>query len=131
MLDESGPSPFTYVILRLVPNLERGERLNLGVVVFCRQRRFLGARVTVDAARVRALCDAPTPAELADHLAAVIAVAEGGPAAGPLAALDQSDRFGWLAAPSSTVVQPSAVHTGLSDDPEATLDTLYVRLIAA
>jgi hypothetical protein len=68
--------------------------------------------------------------ELREHLAALVRVAEGAPGAGPIAALPPSERFGWLAAPSSTIVQASEVHTGLSDDPAATLDALFARLVA-
>ncbi len=123
-------SPFSYLILRAVPSVERGERLNVGVVLFCRQRGFLGARVTVDEARLAALGGEPVDMRrLADHLAALVRVAEGAPDAGAVAALDPSERFGWLAAPSSTIVQPSRVHTGLCDDPERMLAALHARLV--
>jgi hypothetical protein len=129
--------PFSYCILRVVPSLERGERLNVGVVLFCRQRRFLGARVALDCERLAAFAGsrAGEPGigcrEVADHLDGMLAVAEGRANAGAIAALDASDRFGWLAAPSSTVVQPSAVHTGLCDDPVAMLDALHARLVVS
>jgi Protein of unknown function (DUF3037) len=123
-------SPFAYLVLRVVPSVERGERLNVGVVVFCRQRRFLGVRVHLDEARLAALDPQLDVRELADHLAGLVRVAEGAPGAGPIAALDQSDRFGWLAAPSSTIVQPSEVHTGLCEDPARTLQELHARLVA-
>jgi hypothetical protein len=122
-------TPFAYLILRAVPSLERGECLNIGVVVFCRQRGFLGARVALDRARLRALDSELDLDELADHLDGLVAVAEGAPGAGPIAALPQSERFGWLAAPSSTIVQPSDVHTGLCDAPGSTLETLFARLV--
>jgi hypothetical protein len=126
---ESSGSPFSYLILRLVPSVERGECLNAGVVLFCRQRGFLGIRVAVDPERLRALAPDLPVAEVEEHLAALVRVAEGAPDAGPIAALPQSERFGWLAAPSSTIVQPSAVHTGLSGDPAVTLDALFRRLV--
>ena len=129
-MPEQPPSPFAYAILRLVPSVERGERLNVGVVLFCRQRGFLGARVAVDVDRVRALAPDIECEPLAAHLRGLAAVAEGDPSAGPIAAMDQSDRFGWLAAPSSTIVQPSEVHTGLCEDPDVTLDALFERLVA-
>lgn len=128
-MPESSGSPFSYLILRLVPSVERGECLNAGVVLFCRQRGFLGIRVAVDPQRLRALAPDLPLAEVEEHLAALVRVAEGAPDAGPIAALPQSERFGWLAAPSSTIVQPSAVHTGLSGDPEVTLDALFARLV--
>jgi Protein of unknown function (DUF3037) len=128
---------FAYVILRIVPSVERGERINAGVVLFCRQRRFLGVRWELDRERLAALgcADGSRAAELEceldGHLRALARVAEGDAGAGPIAALDQSDRFGWLAAPSSTVVQPSEVHTGLCVDPLLTLEALFARLVAA
>jgi hypothetical protein len=123
-------SPFSYTILRVVPSVERGECLNVGVVLFCRQLRFLGARVAVDEARLRMLGEQVPVADLRAHLEALVRVAEGAADAGPIAGLDQSERFGWLAAPSSTIVQPSEVHTGLCEDPRATLDGLFERVVA-
>jgi Protein of unknown function (DUF3037) len=122
-------TPFTYTILRVVPSVERGEQLNVGVVLFCRQRGFLGARVGLDPDRLSALAPGLDLGAVAAHLAGLVRVAEGNPAAGAIATLPESERFGWLAAPSSTVIQASPVHTGLSDDPEATLDGLFARLV--
>ena len=100
------------------------------MIVFCRTRRFLAARIARDCDRVRLL----TPnAELADvpaYLDAICRVAAGDPGAGPIAALPPSERFGWLTAPSSTTVQTSEVHSGLSEDPQRTLDHLFERLVA-
>ncbi len=128
-MPESAPSPFAYLILRVVPSVERGERLNVGVVLFCRQLGFLGARVGLDHGRLTALSPELGVPELADHLDALVRVSDGAPGAGPIAVLAPSERFGWLAAPSSTIVQPSEVHTGLCCDPAATLDALYERLV--
>jgi hypothetical protein len=126
---EPDARPFTYLILRVVPSVERGERLNVGVILFCRQRDFLGARVALDERRLTALAPDLPVAEIRDHLVALVRVAEGAADAGPIAALPASERFGWLAAPSSTILQASEVHTGLSRDPEATLDALFRRLV--
>jgi len=126
----SSRSPFSYLMLRAVPSVERGECVNVGVVLFCRQRGFLGARVTIDGTRLAALGDEGIDVpQLEEHLIALVRVAEGAPGAGPVAALEPSERFGWLAAPSSTIVQPSEVHTGLCDDPERMLDALHARLV--
>ncbi|HWE12378.1 MAG TPA: DUF3037 domain-containing protein [Solirubrobacteraceae bacterium] len=125
----SAASPFSYLILRVVPSVERGECFNVGVVLFCRQKGFLGGRVALDRGLLAALAPDVPPVEVEEHLAALIRVAEGAPDAGPIAALPQSERFGWLAAPSSTIVQPSPVHTGLSADPAETLDGLLHRLV--
>jgi hypothetical protein len=126
-----GRSAFQYTILRVVPRVERGERMNVGVVVHCSQRRYLGARVELDAARLAGLAPGLDPATVRPHLDAVLAVVEGDPAGGPLSELSESERFGWAAAPSSTMIQPSHVHTGLTEDPEATLDHLFASLVQA
>ena len=123
--------PFAYTILRLVPRIDRGECINVGVVVFCRQHHFLAARFELDASRLRALSPDLDIADVGPHLGAIEAVLRGDRAAGPLAALDQSDRFGWVAARSSTVIQASEVHTGITDDPAATLERLFARLVAS
>ncbi len=122
-------SPFAYAILRVVPRIERGERFNAGVVVFCRQRGFLGAKVRLDERRLAALAPGDPPTDVRAHLEALASVAAGDPDAGAIAALPPSERFGWLVAPSSTIIQPSRVHTGLTDDPEATLDALFAELV--
>jgi DUF3037 family protein len=121
--------PFQYALIRVVPRIDRGEFLNAGVVLFCRTRRFLGARVGLDADRLAALAPGSDPAGLQPHLDAIVAVAAGDPDAGPIAALPPSERFGWLVAPSSTVIQPSPVHTGMCEDPEATLEHLFATLV--
>jgi hypothetical protein len=120
---------FSYALLQVVPRIERGERFNAGVVLYCRRARFLGARVQLDERKLAALDPEADAAELARHLEALAAVAAGtGDHA--VARLEQSERFHWLAAPSSTSVQPSPVHTGLTEDPAATLDRLFATLVA-
>ena len=125
-----GPAEFQYTILRLVPDVGRGERINVGVVLFCRQHDYLAARFQLDAARLRALAPSLDPAAVEPHLRALCAVAAGDAAGGAVARLPASDRFGWLAAPSSTIIQPSAIHTGVTDDPQATLQRLFATLVA-
>jgi hypothetical protein len=124
------PKPFAYAIIRVVPRVERGERLNAGVVLHSRQHRYLAARIGLDPARLRAIAPDLDPASVRAHLEAIERIAAGDPAAGPIAALDPSERFGWIVAPSSTMIQPSRVHTGLTDDPAATLEKLYRELVA-
>ncbi len=123
-------APFAYAILRVVPRVERGERLNVAVVVFCRQRDFLDVRAGVDERRLAALAPDLDLRALRASLEAIRAVLCGDPAGGALAALSPSDRFGWAVAPASTIIQPSPVHTGLTDDPTATLDRLFDTLVA-
>ena len=128
-MPEPAPSAFSYAILRVVPRVERGERFNAGVVLFCRQRDFLGVKVGLDERRLAALAPDVSAEEVRDHLDALVRVAAGSPEGGAIAELPPSERFGWLVAPSSTIVQPSEVHTGLSDDPAATLEELYAELV--
>jgi hypothetical protein len=123
------PSPFQYAIVRVVPDVERGECLNAGVVLYCRQRRFLAARTELDEERVRTLAPDADLDAVRGHLDAMCRIADGDPAAGPIAALPASERFHWLVAPSSTIIQCSPVHTGLSEDPAAELDHLMARLV--
>ncbi|MGA2926449.1 MAG: DUF3037 domain-containing protein [Solirubrobacteraceae bacterium] len=123
-------SAFQYAILRLVPREDRGECINVGVVVFCPQRRFLAAQIELDEQRLAALAPQLDPATVREALDAVDAVLAGDPVAGPLAALSPSERFGWVAAASSTMIQPSDVHTGLTDDPQRTLEHLFASLVA-
>jgi hypothetical protein len=129
-MPDGRPSAFSYAIVRVVPRVERGEGFNAGVVLFCRQLDFLAARVSLDERRLAALAPTLSPAAILPHLEAIVKVAEGAPDAGPIAALAASERFGWLAAPASTIIQLSPVHTGLTDDPRATLDQLFVELVS-
>jgi hypothetical protein len=124
-------TPFAYAILRAVPSVERGEQLNVGVVVFCRQRDFLDMRTEVDERRLAALAPGLDLGGVRASLDAIRAVVCGESAGGALAQLPASERFGWVVAPSSTVIQPSKVHTGLTQDPAATLGHLFGTLVRA
>lgn len=122
--------PFEYTIIRVVPRVERGEAFNAGIVLHSRAGRFLGARTQLDRALLVAMspdCDAEA---ISDHLAAVERIAAGDHRAGPIAALSAPERWHWLASPSSTVIQPSEIHTGLTADPAATLEHLFRTLVA-
>ena len=121
--------PFEYAIVRLVPRVERGESMNAGIVLLSRRRRFLGARTSLSVARLRALAPDCDPGDVRPHLEAVERIAAGDPSAGPIAGLSAPERFHWLVSPSSTIVQPSPVHTGLTDDPAATLEHLFRTLV--
>jgi len=128
-MPEPPRSPFAYAILRVVPRIERGERFNVGVVMFCRQRDFLAAKVALDPTRLQALAPELDPTEVRGHLEALVRVAAGDPQGGPIAELPPSERFGWIVAPSSTVLQCSEVHTGLTEDPARTLSQLFDELV--
>jgi DUF3037 family protein len=121
--------PFEYAVLKVIPRVERGEFINAGVVLYCQADRFLGARIHLDADRLRALDPAADLDAVRAHLEAARSVCAGGPEAGAVGRLPLRERFGWLVAPRSTVVQPSEVHTGLTEDPEAELERLLRRMV--
>jgi hypothetical protein len=126
----TGDSPFSYAIYRVVPHVERGERINVGVVLFSRPVDFLAARTSLDEARLAALWPGADAESIRAHLDAIERIARGDLDAGPIAALDTTARFHWLVAPSSTIIQPSAVHTGMCGEPDAELDALFASLVA-
>ena len=117
-------SPYQYAIVRVVPRVERGEFLNAGIVLLCRSRAYIGAAVALDVTRLAALAPEADVAAIRAHLAAIERVAAGHPAGGPIARLSIAERFHWLVAPASTVIQASPVHAGLTDDPAAELERL-------
>ncbi len=124
-----GGSPFSYAVYRLVPQVERGERINVGVVVFCRPLQFLAARTGFDEGRALALWPELDVELVRAHLDALERIAAGEASAGPIGALDATARFHWLVAPASTIIQPSRVHTGLCGEPDAELEQLYRELV--
>ena len=128
-MPEPPRNAFQYAIVRVLPSVERGECLNVGVVLLCRPRRFLGARIGLDEMRLAAFAPGLDPASIRPHLDAIERVAAGDPSAGPIARLGQAERFHWLVAPSSTIIQPSDVHSGLCDDPAVELDHLMATLV--
>lgn len=120
---------FDYAVLRVVPRVERGERVNVGVVLFCRARGFLEARFEPDERRLLALWPALDLEAVRGHLDFVRRVCAGDAACGYVAGLPQAERFGWVVSPASTLVQPSRVHAGLCADPAAALDRLLAALV--
>jgi hypothetical protein len=124
-------SLFQYALLRVVPRVERGEFINAGVVLYCQDAGFLDARVHLDPERLRALGPNLDPEAIRAHLEVARLVCEGGPEAGAVGLLPPGQRFGWLVAPRSTVVQPSPVHTGFADDPEEAIEHLLRVMVRA
>ena len=120
---------YSYAIVRIVPRVERGEFLNVGVVLFARTRRFLAARVEPDFARLHSLAPEVDDGLLLAHLHAFVAIGAGVPEGGPIAALPPSERFHWLTAPRSTIIQTSPVHVGCCADPAATREDLLTTLV--
>jgi hypothetical protein len=121
---------FQYAVVRVVPRIERGECLNAGVILYCRRLAFLGAKTGLDEAALAALAPGCDPDEVRAQLETLERVAAGAEDGGPIAGLDPSERFHWLTAPSSTIVQSSAVHTGLTSDPAGELEHLFESLVS-
>ncbi|MCA1647643.1 MAG: DUF3037 domain-containing protein [Chloroflexi bacterium] len=125
---------YSYAIIRVVPRVERGEFMNVGVVLFAREQGFLGAHIEPDAARLRHLARELDIAAVERHLATFQAITDGVPAGGPIADLPPPERFHWLVAPRSTMIQTSPVHVGRSQDPSAALEDLvreFVRPVSS
>lgn len=120
---------FDYAVIRLTPRIERGESINVGVVLFCRTKRFLAAPTHCDVARLQALDATCDIASIQEHLAVFTAVAQGSTAAGPIATLPIAERFHWLVAPRSTIIATGPVHCGLCDDPQVVVTQLLHKLV--
>jgi len=118
------PASFDYAVLRVVPRVEREEFINAAVVVFCLEKRYLDARVALNADRLRALWPDADLDLIRQHLNAIPRICAGDPSAGPIARLSQRERFHWLTSPRSTILQPGPVHTGVCDETGNLLDRL-------
>lgn len=121
---------FDYAVIRVVPRVERAEFVNAGVILFCSEADFLAARVALPRERLLALFPGADPDLVQGHLDAIPRIAAGGEGSGPIGRLSRRERWHWLVAPRSTVIQVSPVHTGLCDDPAAALDKLFEKLVA-
>jgi hypothetical protein len=117
---------FEYAVLRVVPRVERGELLNAGVMLYCRQLDYLAIRVELDLARLTALDAGADAVEIQQALASTTESCRTASAAGRD---ERGNFFRWLAAPRSTVIQPGPVHTGLTADPEEELERLLGLLV--
>jgi hypothetical protein len=120
---------YDYAVIRVVPRVERGEFVNVGVIVSCPGQDFLEARLEPDEARLRALDPAIDLAALRAHLAPIPLICRGGDAAGPIGRLSPRERFHWLTAPRSTIIQTSAAHAGRAADPAAALERLMDTMV--
>jgi hypothetical protein len=124
-------APFAYATIRVVPRVEREEFVNVGVVLFSRPRKFLGVEARLDGDRLRALWPELDLDAIERQLDVIRLVVAGDPAGGAVAHLPAAERFGWLSAPASTILQPGPVHAGLADDPAATLRDLFADLVGS
>jgi len=121
--------PYEYAIVRLVPRVDREEFINVGVILRCASRGFLDACVELDESRVRALAPSLDLQVVKTHLDSFVAIARGGMQAGPIGQLSASERFHWLVATRSTMIQTSAVHTGRCTDPESKMQRLIEEMV--
>ncbi|MBB6095349.1 hypothetical protein HNQ60_004239 [Povalibacter uvarum] len=121
--------PYDYAIVRVVPRVERQEFINAGAIVSCQTRDFLEARIELDEARLLALAPDIDLQMVRDNLASIPLICLGGVQAGTIGQLSQRERFHWLVAPRSTIIQTSAVHTGRCDDPAAALQHLMTTMV--
>ncbi len=121
---------FDYAVLRVVPHVERGEFINAGVILYCVKKDFLKARVELDEARLKALSPSADVQVIRQHLEAVPRICAGGDGAGPIGKLPLRERWHWLVAPRSTVLQVSPVHSGLCQGgPEASLNRIFDEMV--
>ncbi len=118
------PCSYDYATIRVVPRVEREEFINAGVILSCPAEQFLEARIALDEQRLRALDPAIAIDAVRSHLASIPIICAGGPSAGPIGQLSQRERFHWLVAPRSTIIQMSPVHTGRCANPHDTLEHL-------
>jgi hypothetical protein len=125
------PAEYTYdyAIVRIVPRVERGERMNVGVILSCPDLSFLDARIELDESRLLALDPNVDLDTMRANLATIPAVCRGGAEAGPIGELPQRGRFRWLVSPRSTMIQTSPVHTGRTSDPAACLERLLDKVV--
>jgi hypothetical protein len=120
---------YDYAVIRVVPRVERQEFVNAGVIVWCKEQDLLETRIDLDESRLRALDSSVDLDAVRRHLASIGRICAGGPDAGPLGKLSKRERFDWLVAPRSTIIQTSPVHAGRCADMTATLEHLLATMV--
>lgn len=120
---------FEYAVIRVVPHVEREEFLNVGIVMYCAKLKFLKTKVELREDRLRVLCDKMDFKELRNHTTSFEKICKGGDDAGPIGKLSIAERFRWLTATRSTVLQTSKVHPGLCLDADEMLERLFVQMV--
>ncbi len=120
---------FEYAVIRVVPRVEREEFLNAGIVMYCASQKFLKMLFDVNGDKLHSLCNKVDIEEVNKYLLAFEEICKGGPNAGPIGKLGVAERFRWLTATRSTVIQTSKVHPGFCKDPDETLSLLYNKLV--
>lgn len=120
---------FEYAVIRVVPHVEREEFINAGVILFCSPKKFLKTIITLDESRLKPLCRKLDIDEIRAHISSFEQIASGGNNSGPIGKLPPAERFRWLTATRSTVIQTSKVHPGLTPDPQVMLERLHKQLV--
>jgi hypothetical protein len=120
---------FEYAIIRIVPRVEREEFLNVGIVLYCKERKFLKTKYGINKQRLNALCAEVDCKEVEEHLQSFEKISAGEKAGGQIAVLDMASRFRWLTATRSTIIQTSKVHPGFCEDPNQTMEKLYIQFV--
>ncbi|MGO4913682.1 DUF3037 domain-containing protein [Leeuwenhoekiella sp. W20_SRS_FM14] len=120
---------YEYAVIRLVPAVDREEFFNVGVIVYCKRPSFIGMRFQLDTKKLEAFCPELDVEQVTKNLEAFKAICAGAKNGGPIAQLEASERFRWLTATRSSVIQTSKTHPGFSVDLEATLEQLFVDLV--
>ena len=123
-------SSFAYAVVRIVPDIEREEFLNAGLILFSRPRQYLRARTALDLEALNAIHPESDAEAIGDQLRFLETVADGRLEAAPFVSMSQSERFHWLTTPRSTLVQPGPLHAGTSDDPDTTFEHLFAVLVS-
>jgi Protein of unknown function (DUF3037) len=122
---------YDYAVIRVVPRVDREEFLNVGIIISCPAKDFLEARIELDESRLLAFDPTLDIEAIRNHLASIPRICGGGPDAGPIGQLSQRERFHWLVAPRSTIIQTSRVHTGRCTDPDPVSERLLDRMVRA
>ena len=120
---------FEYAIIRIVPRVEREEFLNVGIVLYCKERKFLKTKYGINKQRLNAICAEVDCKEVEEHLESFEKISAGEKAGGQIAVLDMASRFRWLTATRSTIIQTSKVHPGFCEDPNQTMEKLYMQFV--
>ena len=120
---------FEYAVIRVVPRVEREEFLNVGIILYCKTKKYLGCVYHLNKEKLQALCSSLDCDEVEGHLHSFEKICNGSRDAGPIGQLDIASRFRWLAATRSTIVQTSKVHPGFCTEPVATLQKLFEQLV--
>ncbi|MEZ5041904.1 MAG: DUF3037 domain-containing protein [Saprospiraceae bacterium] len=120
---------YEFALIHFVPKVERGEYMNIGVILLCKKKKYLQMKYHLDESRLRALAPDIDLANLAAYLRAWDLICHGSPLGGPIAQLDPPNRFRWLTASRSTIIQSSKVHPGICIDPEWVLEDLFQKYV--